>query len=149
MYFKLLPKHLSSFVKAYLLSTSGFWKVNETGLVVAQGIYENDMGIYSVDCLKKLTNIDMKEEISVKIAQFQHSPIIDVGIMVWLVFLYVIVCFKQRQSWKTYLVVPLICSWITIMIATPVFAQFRYVYYYHLMLPVVCIMFFAKRGDKK
>lgn len=149
MYFKLLPEHFGSYVESYLLSTSGFWKIEETGWLVGEGIYENDMGFYTVDYLKQYTNIDMKEGMSDRITHMRQSLITNVGIMVWLVFLYTIVCFRQRQSWKAYLALPLIGCWLTIMIATPVFAQFRYIYYYHIMLPVICVMLFMKREESK
>lgn len=84
-----------------------------------------------------------------RITAIRTSFLTNVGTMVWFVFFYIIACFKQRQSWKAYLALPLVGCWLTIMAATPVWAQFRYVYYYHLMLPVIAVMFVAKReGDK-
>lgn len=147
LYFRLLPEHLGSYVRAYLLSTSGFWKIENINWMVAEEIHKNDMGIYNVDYLNQFFHIDLKEDISNLLTLLGRSPITNVGIMVWLVFFYVIVCFKQKQAWKAFLVLPLICCWITLMVATPVFTQFRYVYFYHLMLPIVCCMFFVKRED--
>ena len=147
LYFRLLPEHLGSYVRAYLLSTSGFWKIENINWIVAEDIHKNDMGIYNVDYLNQFFHIDLKKDISNLLTLLGRSPITNVGIMVWLVFFYVIVCFKQKQSWKAFLVLPLICCWITLMVATPVFTQFRYVYFYHLMLPIVCCMFFVKREN--
>lgn len=145
LYFRLLPEHFKSYVKAYLLSTSGFWKIETIGWMAAQDIYVNDMGIYNVDYLEQYFHINLKSVVSNLLEFLRHSPIMNVGVMVWLVFFYVITCFRQKQAWKAYLALPLIGCWATLMIATPVYSQFRYVYYYHLMLPMVCYMFLVKK----
>lgn len=145
LYLKLLPTHIKSYIESYLLSTSGFWKIQETNWLVGEEVSENDMGIYNVDYLKKVFHLDMKKDMSDRITSLRLSPITNVGIMVWLVFFFAMIGLKRKQTWKLYLVLPLIGCWITIMIATPVSAQFRYVYYYHLMLPVVCALMFAEK----
>ncbi len=149
LYLKLLPSHFQSYVQAYLLSTAGFWHIEPNGWITHENIYENDMGIYNVDYFQKYFHCDMKERVSGKIASLKNSPITNVGFMVWFTFFYVIACLSQKQPWKAVLALPLIGCWLTLMLATPVNAQFRYVYYYHLMLPVVGVMLFMKRGDEQ
>lgn len=145
LYLKLLPSHIKSYVQSYLLSTSGFWKIQEINWLVGEEISENDMGIYNIDYLKEIFHIDMKKGMSDRITFLRLSPITNVGIMVWLVFFFAVIGLKQKQAWRAYLVLPLIGCWITIMIATPVSSQFRYVYCYHLMLPIVCALAFTEK----
>lgn len=147
LYFKLLPSHLRSYIQAYLLSTVGFWHIETISWVAEENICENDMGIYNPDYFMKYFHYDWKESVSKMITFLKNSPVANVGLMVWFVFLYMTACLSQKQSWKATLALPLVGCWLTLMIATPVNAQFRYVYYYHLMLPVVGIMFFIKREN--
>ena len=148
LYIKLLPSHFKAYVQSYLLSTSGFWHPQTISWVTEEHIYENDMGIYNVDYFLKLFHYDWKASVSRKITFLKNSPLANVGLMVWFVFFYIVSCLAQKQSWKAVLSLPLVGCWLTLMIATPVNAQFRYVYYYHLMLPVVAILFFIKRENK-
>ena len=145
LYLKLLPSHFQAYVEAYLLSTSGFWHIEPIYWITAEDIYENDMGIYNIDYMKKYLHFDWKKVVSGLVAFLRDGPLANIGQMVWLVFFYIVVCFSQKQSWKSILALPLIGCWLTLMIATPVNSQFRYVYYYHLMLPIVGIMFFVKK----
>ena len=147
LYLKLLPSHFQAYVQAYLLSTSGFWHIEPIYWVTAEEIYENDMGIYNVDYLKKYFHFDWKKVVSRMVSSLRDGPLANVGLMVWFVFFYAVMCFSQKQSWKSILALPLIGCWLTLMIATPVNSQFRYVYYYHLMLPIVFILFFVGKEN--
>lgn len=147
LYLKLLPAHLRSYTESYLLSTSGFWQIERTNWLVGEEVYENDMGIYNIDLLKEYFQSDWKEGVPDLITLMKWIPITNVGVMVWLVFFFIAAGFALRQRFKAFLAVPLIGCWITLMIATPVASQFRYVYYYHLMLPIVCILFFAGKEE--
>lgn len=147
LYLKLLPKHFRAYVQSYLLSTSGFWRIEQLSWLVQDHIYENDMGIYNVDYFKEYFNFDSKAVVSGWVSSMKDGPLTNVGLMVWFVFFYVLVCRSGKQTWKAFLALPVIGCWVTMMIATPVSSQFRYVYYYHLMLPVTGIMFFVKRAE--
>lgn len=147
LYLKLLPKHFRAYVQSYLLSTSGFWRIEQLSWIVQDHIYENDMGIYNVDYFKEYFHFDWKAVVSGWVSSMKDGPLTNVGLMVWIVFFYVLVCLSRKQTWKAFLALPVIGCWLTMMIATPVSSQFRYVYYYHLILPVAGIMFFVKRAE--
>ena len=149
LYLKLLPTHFRAYVQAYLLSTSGFWHSEPVYWFTEENISENDMGIYNVDYFKQYFHFDWKQVVSQRISFLRNGAFVNIGLMVWFVFFYVVMCLSQKQMWKAFLAVPLISCWITLMMATPVNLQFRYVYCYHLMLPIVGIMFFVKRSTHK
>lgn len=145
LYLRLLPANLPSYVQSYLLSTVGFWHIEPIEWLGAEGVHENEMGIYGVDYLKKYLHLDWRENMSAALDGMRKWPVTNVGLLVWLVFFYTVISFIQKQPWKALLALPLVGCWLTIMIATPVCSQFRYVYYYHLILPVVCVLIFVKK----
>lgn len=147
LYLKLLPSHLPAYVESYLLSTVGFWHIEPIGWLGEYGVAENEMGIYGVDYMKEWFHVDGKERLSAAVASMQRWPVTNVGLLVWLVFFYILISFIQKQSWKGLTALPLAGCWLTIMIATPVYSQFRYVYYYHLTLPIVILLLFIKRKE--
>ncbi len=144
LYLRLLPANLPCYVQSYLLSTVGFWHIEPIEWLGAEGVNENEMGIYGVDYLKKCLHLDWRENMSAALEGMRKWPVTNVGLLVWLVFFYILISFIQKQPWKALLALPLVGCWLTIMIATPVCSQFRYVYYYYLILPVVCVMIFVK-----
>ncbi|MCI8592058.1 MAG: hypothetical protein HFI88_06875 [Lachnospiraceae bacterium] len=147
LYLKWFPSHFPSYVQSYLLSTQGFWHIDPTlmGWIVSDGVYENDLGIYSVDLLYNCLGIDVKQNMYMTMESVSRLPISNIGLMVWFVFFYILVCFMQKKPWKALVTMPLVGCWFTLMIASPVSSQFRYVYYYHLMIPIICILIFVKK----
>lgn len=149
LYLKWLPTHFPAYVQAYLLSTRGFWHMTPGSLrwIAADKVDDNDLGIYSVDVLSSRFGLHLKQDMFKAMESIGRLPFTDVGVMVWLVFFYVLISLKQKQRWKILLIVPILACWLTIMIATPVADQFRYLYYYYLMLPIVCIFMFVKKSQ--
>lgn len=148
LYLRMLPPNLPYYVESYLLSTVGFWHIEPIGWLGSDGVSKNEMGIYGIDYLKEWFHLDGKGKLTSAVTSMQRWPVTNVGLLVWLVFFYVMLSFMQKQPWKALAALPLVGCWLTIMIATPVCAQFRYVYYYHLMLPVICILLFIKRKEE-
>lgn len=149
LYLKWLPTHFPSYVQAYLLSTRGFWHMTPGSLrwIAADKVDDNDLGIYGLDVLSSRFGLHLKQDMFKAMESVGRLPFTDVGVMVWLVFFYVLISMKQKQRWKILLIVPILACWLTIMIATPVADQFRYLYYYYLMLPIVCIFMFVKKSQ--
>lgn len=148
LYFRMMLPNLPYYVEAYLLLTAGFWHIEPIGWLGLDGVSKNEMGIYGIDYLKEWFHLDGKGKLTSAVTSMQRWPVTNVGLLVWLVFFYVMLSFMQKQPWKALAALPLVGCWLTIMIATPVCAQFRYVYYYHLMLPVICILLFIKRKEE-
>lgn len=63
----------------------------------------------------------------------------------WLLSIFVYICAKKKE--KKYLVafVPILGIWITMMIASPVFAEFRYIYSSYTCLPLLLALPFTTK----
>ena len=111
----------------------------------------SDFGIKSTNVIKNTTGIDLRPIINKMIGVVVWLPLLgmifNIGFMVWFVFFYALAMYKIRGKDFILPAVPLVFLWVTIMIATPIFSEFRYVYGIHLALPFLVISMFFGNGD--
>lgn len=150
VYFNELPKHFKAYTKAWLLSTSGFWHIEPLEWACQFGVMDNnEMGLYDRNYINEYFNLDLRPSIQRYVINLhQKCPIYNVGLLVWIIFFYGMASVIRQQLWKVLFILPLFGCWLTLMVATPVSSQFRYVYSFHLILPIIIILLFAKRSVK-
>ncbi len=138
LWFQLVLKHPSIAVESYLSSTLGYWYSNVEFWATADSIYTNDMDIYSSPKGGKLINAYVKNSVS------RNIPIISLQWSIGLCFIFiwfsVLLLFVQKKFRSLFYYVPLLGVWLTLMIATPVFAEFRYIYCAFTSLPLFLIL---------
>ena len=147
LWVRLVFKHPSIASEAYLTSTLGYWYPGVMYWSVANNIEENELGVYTSP---KISNkvIDFTKKI-----EKRDYPIINItwsiGLCFWILVLCIYIC-KQKQGWKSlYVYVPVFGIWLTMLIASPVYAEFRYVYGAFTCLPLLMIYPFMKINKNK
>lgn len=146
LWLQLIIKHPGIAGEAYLTSTLGYWYPGVMYWSVANNIEENALGIYPSP---KINNrvIDFTKEI-----ENRDYPIVNItwsiGVCFWILALSVYVC-KQKKGWKSlYVYVPVFGIWLTMLIASPVYAEFRYVYGAFTCLPLLLVYPFMENNKK-
>ena len=123
--------------EAYLISTLGYWYPNIDYWTVVTKIDKNDIGLTDSSLLpeavKEATNHLTTKEIPV----FNFSW--SIGLCIWLIFIAFMVAIKRKNIRSLYIFVPVIGIWLTMMVATPVFAEFRYIYSAFTCLPLLLL----------
>lgn len=124
------------FVKAYCLQTMGFWHIDTVGYVYASGVSDtryNTLGVTGRNLWKELTGIE------IDCTEHWHEPILNLflspSVPFWLILICAVVLIVRKQYPLLISLVPLIGLWGTIMVATPAFGEFRYVYGLYLAIP--------------
>ena len=148
-YFKLwatlVVKHPVVAVESYLTSTIGYWYPSNVMWSVFNDICDNDLGITEDSKLPKVQSMlnDMEN---------RGFPILSmswsIGLCFWtlLVFAYIT---KKRYNFKyLYPYVPVLGIWITMMLASPVSGEFRYVYGAFCSLPLLILYPFILKNKK-
>lgn len=141
VYLKGAVHNPSQYIKSYLLTTHGFWKVgvqNDYGYIDTY-ISDNEYGIYPVDLAEKITGIPLREKA-------EHFRVyIGSGTLFWLIMAAMVVClFNKGRLWIAYM--PAAANWLFVMAATPVAYSLRYVYIFALGLPFFLALTLV--GDK-
>ena len=128
-------------MESYLASTLGYWYPSNEHWSIMESIGNNELGLYTNSKLPKV------RELLVKVSN--HSfPIINmtwsIGLCFWFVALLIYIT-KKRLGWKyIYPYILVVGIWLTMMIASPVYGEFRYVYCIFASLPLLAIYPFMK-----
>lgn len=146
LWFNLVLKHPSIAVESYLNSTLGYWYAGVQYWAVGSTVDNNDMGIYSSPKGGKYINdyVSGVKSYNIPIVSLQWS----IGICFILIVFSCLLLFVQRKYRLLFYYVPILGVWLTLMVASPVFAEFRYVYCAYTCLPLFLLIPFLKLKSK-
>lgn len=138
------------YLVSWINQTKGYWYPDIGYWVYMENIYENDIGIVKIDILSE----SAQEMLKAWTDSYQKIPVYgilwEVGAFVWTLLLmlgYVI----SRKQWDLIGIYVFLGSiWGTLLIATPVYAEFRYLYAIIAATPFfVTVPFFKKENVAK
>ncbi len=128
-------KYPHHYIAAYVEQTKGYWNGGYDRWIYTTGVAENDLGI----------NTDQSEHIAgrfINLAFWPYTvssfaqPARAIGFHVWILAgLFIVNLMKKRE--ETWLAVPVLMVIATLLIATPVFSEFRYAYSVFTTLPFI------------
>ena len=148
----MLQQNFPSYVKAWLMSTLGYYHIGTTNWVTISSIYKNDMGIQQTDLIERWTGLPLCDLFDMMLGKFQRMPpenlIYSIASMVWFTMFYCAVMVLKKRLDMLLPVVPLIALWATLMVAAPTFCEFRYMFSFHLALPFLVLMLWVSPAEK-
>ena len=137
LWVSLCVKHFDIATEAYLISTLGYWYPNVDYWTVVTKIDKNDIGLYDSSLLpssvKEITNYLTSKSIPI------YGYIWSIGLCFWVIIISFSLAIKRNNKRCLYVFTPVFGIWLTMMIATPVFAEFRYIYSAFTCLPILLI----------
>lgn len=142
LYTEIALEHLPTTLEAYFISTLGYWYPNVVYWSVANNIYENNLGIYlDSKTNETVNNILIKgEDRNLPLFGMQWS----IGLCVWFISILVVCYIKKNNIYGILPFLPCITIWITMLLASPVWGEFRYVYGLFVSLPFLIGIFFTR-----
>lgn len=143
IWLQLMKRYPAEFVKAWVDQTQGYWGGGYKNWIFGEFIMENAYGIEAVPqsgILYRINRLYFGLVRNVELFQPLHS----IGLHVWLLTIFCAVnLLKGRREWL--LSVPLLMMILTLMVATPVAAEFRYAYSIFTSFPLVaCVSVFGE-----
>ena len=141
LYIKLGITHPKSYITAWIDQTKGYWnggynfwkytfssstdKVGTRRIVVSETyqifIYAYTKAFEYIDFLK---------------------PFISIGLYTWLILLTAFIGFRKKNKVTVLLTIPCLANILSLLIATPVFAEFRYAYSLFCCMPFLVVVLF-------
>ncbi len=147
LWMNLCLKHPATAIEAYLTTTLGYWYPGVEYWVTTAQIDKNDLGVHTYSFVPKSFRNKFKHIISNRI------PLIGffncIGFCFWLIFTAMYITVKKKGKRILYIYVPVLGVWLTLLIAAPVFAEFRYTYSALLCLPIYIGLIFSNYSEKK
>ena len=130
-------KHPVQYVLAEIDATVGYWYPDEQYTVIFSGVCENDFGIHPI--------LDQQGKMHAVITGwydlYRSVPVLgnlfSMGTVFLITIFAVVKIIYDGQYQRILIALPSLAGWFTIMIASPMHAEMRYVYSMMLTLPLV------------
>lgn len=140
-------KHPAIAIESYLTSTLGYWYPNVEYWTSLNQIDKNDIGVYQITFIPS----SIKEKVT-RLAS-REVPLIGntwcIAACFYIIIISSYITVKRNRKRYLYLFVPVFGIWLTMMVATPVFAEFRYVYSAFTCLPFLISVPYLTNNPKK
>lgn len=138
-------KHFDISTESYFISTLGYWYPDVDYWTVLPQIDKNNLQIERTKLSKKFNNLT---ELLITKKLPIYGFIWSIGLCVWLILIFGIKTLFSKNKKILYVYVPIIGVWLTTMIATPVYAEFRYVYSLYTTLPILLLAPYLKLKEQ-
>ena len=147
LYIQLGLKYPQKYIEAWVDQTRGYWNSGYHFWRWADGVSNNDLGVYPI-----INSKFFDSALTLYLMEWQGSPIftffLSIGFMVWLLIMFVYKTAIYKRKDLFFIIVPPLLVITTLLIATPLYAEFRYAYAVSVTLPFIIAMSVcnAKKG---
>lgn len=147
LYFELGISHPYSYFTAWIDQTRGYWNAGYEFWRFGFSCWDNSLHLHRTVVSKPLQNM-----VYGYIESFEFldllKPFVSIGLHTWLLLLIAYIGYRRRDKIAVSLTVPCMAIIFTMLIGTPVFAEFRYAYALFCCLPFLAVVAF-RRNEKK
>ena len=129
------------YLEAYIHQTYGYWYPDSFYLVAeAEGVSATSLGLSHTPLIGGPLVVKGKE-IAIKLGGMLplYGTLWSMGVALWVLIFCIGNSFIRREKRKLILYLPTVALFLTVMLATPVATEFRYVYFLILGLPFYLI----------
>lgn len=124
-----------TYIQAWSDQTKGYWNGGYPYWVRSAGVCENELGIYAAGITNPLGTLFETWFKYFEFLPFLY-PFISIGLNVWILALCCYISLRnRRQEWI--LTLPVLAILASLVISTPIFTEFRYIYSLFLSLPLI------------
>ncbi len=135
LWIRLGSKYPLEYIMAWIDQTEGYWSPSYPITYFFFGVVDNnDVGVYkeNLSTIGIFYNIMIKKLADGKVASAITSP----GLLTW-IYIIIFSFYYLKNKKILYEVIPIFAILITLLISTPVFCEFRYIYPSFLVFPFV------------
>ena len=170
----ILPGNFGDYVAAYLAQTAGYWHYGETNTVATQGVWDdNTIGVSNIDVIQNVTGVSLYGVIEKLMLGMRKAPILCILSSMAMEFYAVLLLISylcldmflarkdadgeerktnDERSGRAGCItayIPLVLLWVSIMIATPAFCLFRYMFPFFILWPVTLYFTLCRKSGPK
>lgn len=146
-YIEIGLKYPQKYIEAWVDQTRGYWNGGYAYWRWSDTVSNNDLGI-----VRTVNNDFISAALNLYLMEWQGSPIftlfLSIGIMVWMAFIFLYKAIINKNKELAFITIPLLLVILTLWIATPVYAEYRYIYSLSLCFPFMVSLFFFNENSK-
>ena len=150
----MLPSNLVKYIKGYCSLTVGYWYMDITNWKCTFGVEDFITNVPSTNFIEKITGKDYSLAIwDLVEIRLTNMPVVSylyrIAFPVWLMIFCMCIMFVRKEKKYIIALIPLLVNWGTLMIATPIFCEFRYMYSFHLAIPILFALILLKKNSEQ
>ena len=142
LYFTRLAKHPWTYMKAWVDQTKGYWNSGYPYWIWCLYTDGADIGIYST-----VRSGWMNKAVNSYLSHFSKyevlKPFSSIGFFVWCILLCLYASIIKKDKVSALMTIPVLMIILSLLVATPVFSEFRYAYSVFCTMPVIAVMTFV------
>ena len=139
LYLRLGLTHPAQYFKAWIDQTKGYWNAGYNYWRWSDEVAVNNYGVE-----RHIISNEIKNAFSSYLFIFENTnfltPFISIGIAVWLLIILLYINIIRKNKTIIIFIIFILATWGTLLIATPVFSEFRYIYFLFTCLPFLTIV---------
>ena len=139
--------------KAWLMTTRGFWGFNVFIEPFAITWPSEDLNIYQVNIIEKITGIDLAYLSNGILVHIEDIPVarrlFESGCLGWLGMFVALQMLIKKRYRVLLALLPLNLLWIVLIASTPILSEARYMFVYNLALQVLFWILFSDGRTEK
>lgn len=140
VWINILKNNFVSYIKAYVLSTNGFYIVDSLAMPWFEHSTFESVNPYAFNIINYILKIDSQKIIE-KVMEYGLNNLllrflVAPGFISWVYFICIIVAIVKQKYRVIVAFLPIIGIWASIMLASPLACDFRYIYPMFLALPI-------------
>lgn len=147
LYLEMNLAHMDKSVEAWIDQTKGYWNGGYYYWWWVDQVVENDIGAE-----RMVRAPGMKRVVDKYLWLYVENPLLQIflciGFHVWIVLILAFLCIVRRDKEGLFLIIPLISIVVSLLVATPVFSEFRYIYAVFCCIPFLVTAVFYKKDDQ-
>ena len=128
-------------IKAWLMNSRGFWGFHVWIEPVAVTASNDSLGIYQINIMKNLFGLRLDYFSNGFLVNLGRVPVLrmifELGSLGWFGLFVLTQMIIQRRYTVLISLLPLILQWLVLIASTPLFFEARYMFVFHLALPVL------------
>ena len=141
-----LTGNFGKYVEGYLFETCGYWSYGVTNTVATEGVKENELSIEGTDWIESVTGVSLSKLLAELVLVARKLPILcglsQMATQILAVVLLMGQYIRRKKKMNVLMLMPLVALWISVMIASPAYCLFRYMFPVFVLWPVIIDEFF-------
>ncbi len=133
-------KYPQKYIEAWVDQTRGYWNAGYAFWRWSDAVSNNDLGI-----VRTVNNDFISAALNLYLMEWQGSPIftlfLSIGIMIWIIFIFLYKAILSKNKEMIFITIPSLLVVLTLWMATPLYAEYRYIYSVSLCFPFMVSLF--------
>ena len=139
LYFSLGMKYPMVYLRAWIDQTRGYWNAGYEYWRWSLGVFKNDLGI-----ARTTNNISIDLMLREYLWLFTNLQglrlFLSIGFFIWIDILMLMIALIRKDKVGAFVSMPILVVVASLLVATPVFSEFRYIYAAFCSLPMVIVI---------